>query len=121
MRVLFDTNILIDYIAGKSQAKKEIEQHPNSFISVISWIEVLVGAEDPGEEAALSEFLSRFRIQQLTQSVAARAVEIRRERNIRLPDAIIWASALDQECLLVTRNSKDFPSKDASIRIPYRL
>jgi predicted nucleic acid-binding protein len=40
-------------------------------------------------------------------------------RKVRLPDAIIWATALHESALLVTRDTKDFPSAEPGIRIPY--
>jgi predicted nucleic acid-binding protein len=40
---------------------------------------------------------------------------------MKLPDAIIWASALARHMLLVTRNVKDFPANDPGVRMPYRL
>lgn len=40
---------------------------------------------------------------------------------MRLPDAIIWASAQSQGALLVTRNSNDYPPEEPGIRVPYRL
>jgi predicted nucleic acid-binding protein len=40
---------------------------------------------------------------------------------MRLPDAIIWASADVHSMLLVTRNTKDFPADLPGIRIPYML
>ena len=46
---------------------------------------------------------------------------IRRAQRIRLPDAIIRASARSESALLVTRNSKDFPADEPDVRVPYRL
>jgi len=40
---------------------------------------------------------------------------------MRLPDAIIWASAQSQDALLVTRNARDFPANAPDVRIPYQL
>jgi hypothetical protein len=40
---------------------------------------------------------------------------------MRLPDAIIWASAQKENALLVSRNTKDFPVDAPGIRIPYTL
>jgi len=53
--------------------------------------------------------------------VAEVAVTIRRSHRMRLPDAIIWASARCENALLVSRNSKDFPADAPSVRIPYQL
>ena len=65
-------------------------------------------------------FLSHFRILPLTPQVAEEAVVLRRKHRLKLPDAIIWATALTENCLLVTRNTNDFPAKQAGIRFPYR-
>ena len=64
-------------------------------------------------------FLRDFRVVDLTRRVAREAVEIRRSRRIRLPDAIVWASARTESALLVTRNTKDFPKDDPGLRVPY--
>jgi len=37
------------------------------------------------------------------------------------PDAIVLASAAAESCLLVTRNTKDFPADDPRVRFPYRV
>jgi predicted nucleic acid-binding protein len=38
---------------------------------------------------------------------------------LRLPDAVIWASARAESALLVTRDTRDFPGDDPGVRIPY--
>ena len=45
--------------------------------------------------------------------------KIRRDRRVKLPDAVIWATARAESALLVTRNTKDFPRDDPGIRVPY--
>jgi hypothetical protein len=40
---------------------------------------------------------------------------------MKLPDAIIWASARCNGRLLVTRNTKDFPAGDPVVRYPYEV
>ena len=66
-------------------------------------------------------FLRDFRVVDLTRRVARDAVEIRRTRRLRLPDAIVWASARAESALLVTRNTKDFPATEPGIRVPYAI
>lgn len=46
---------------------------------------------------------------------------IRRRTRIKLPDAIIRATAEVHSLLLVTRDAKDFPEDALKVRIPYRL
>lgn len=41
--VVLDTNILIDVLRGEPLALAWLEQQPQARISVITWIEVLVG------------------------------------------------------------------------------
>jgi predicted nucleic acid-binding protein len=121
MRALFDTNILVDYLNGVEAAKAEISGTDARFISIVTWMEVLAGAHDDEEEDVLEMFLRDFRVVDLTRRVAREAVEIRRGRRIRLPDAIVWASARTESAVLVTRNTKDFPPAEAGIRVPYVL
>jgi predicted nucleic acid-binding protein len=120
LRALFDTNILIDYLNGIAVAKAEVERYERPAISVISWIEVLVGAK-AGLEAATRKFLSSFERIELTERIADKAVLIRRGAKISVPDAIILASAQVENLVLVTRNTKDFTPDAPGIRVPYRL
>ncbi|HEX3945849.1 MAG TPA: type II toxin-antitoxin system VapC family toxin [Rhizomicrobium sp.] len=121
VRALFDTNILIDYLNSVPAARAELARYRNNAISIVTWIELLVGAK-PGVEAATRNFLDeRFDVIDLDEQVAKRAIELRKLHRVKLPDAIIWASAQVHAMLLVTRNTKDFPSGDPSIRMPYRV
>ena len=121
MKALFDTNILIDYLNGVEAAKVEIERPADRLVSIITWMEVLAGARDEAEEDVIELFLRDFRVVDLTRRVARGAIEIRRARRIRLPDAIVWASARAESALLVTRNTKDFPKDDPGLRVPYTI
>lgn len=123
LKALFDTNILIDYLNGFKQAKKELDQYESRAISVITWIEVMAGCEAE-DEAATRAWLSTFKLITLEPPIAERAAKMRQAdvtKKIRLPDAIILATAIDSGLLLVTRNSKDFDAKSPAIRVPYLL
>ena len=119
MKAVIDSDILIDYLQGNPKASQELDRYSQLEISIISWMEVIVGAESAEEESACREFLSRFTIHQPSMEIAMEAVAIRKRLKLRLPDAIVWATARDHNCLLVTRNAKDFPRNDPGIRIPY--
>lgn len=120
MKALLDTNILIDYLNGIEAARDEIGRYESPLISPITWMEVMIGAGSD-EETAVRTFLALFTQVPIDEKVAEKAVAIRRERRLRLPDAIIWASAQCENALLVSRNSKDFPPDAPDIRVPYRL
>jgi len=118
MKALLDTNILIDYLNGVEAARKEIHRYKNPMISPITWMEVMVGARED-EEQIMRTFLSRFTQVDIDAGVAEIAVSIRRKHKIRLPDAIIWASAQRENALLVSRNTRDFPDNEPGVRVPY--
>ncbi|MBA3810452.1 MAG: type II toxin-antitoxin system VapC family toxin [Caulobacteraceae bacterium] len=120
VKALLDTNILIDFLQGFPEAGRELALYDDRAISIVSWMEVMVGAA----EAAIAPtraFLSRFDVVGLDEAVAELAVELRRRHGMKLPDAIIWATARRDGRLLVTRNTKDFPPGDPGVRAPYRI
>ena len=120
MKALLDTNILIDYLNGVVAARDELDRYEAHLISTITWMEVMVGVAGD-DEANIRSFLSRFTQIDIDAEIAEIADAIRREQKIRLPDAIIWASAKRENALLVTRNTKDFPADFPGVRVPYQL
>jgi predicted nucleic acid-binding protein len=118
---VFDTNILIDHLRGVDLARNEIRAVASPRISIITWMEVMCGAEDAAEAAALRTFLAGFHVVQLTTEIAERAVLLRSRRRLRLPDAIILATALADGTFLITRNTRDFAPGDPAVRVPYAL
>jgi len=122
VKALFDTNILIDCLHGVEAAQAELDRYGynNKYISIITWMEVLVGART-SEEADLKNWLLTFNVVALDEAIAQRAVHIRQKERIRLPDAIIWATAQVNALLLVSRNVKDFPADHPFVRVPYTL
>ncbi|MFN8062374.1 MAG: PIN domain-containing protein [Vicinamibacterales bacterium] len=119
MTALFDTNILVDYLAGVDAARRELDLYGKRLVSAITWMEVMVGARGDAEEDVIEMFLRDFTLVPISRPVAREAIAVRRARRLRLPDAIIWASARTESALLVTRNVKDFPRTDPGIRVPY--
>lgn len=120
MNAVFDTNILIDALDGIKEANEEYARYESVFISLITWMEVLVGA--PENDAQVRDFLSEhFEILPLNLAIAEKAVQLRRLHKMRLPDAIIWATAKINDAVLVSRNSKDFNPEWEGIRLPYTV
>lgn len=118
-QAVFDTNILIDYLVGREEAQLEFERYTRRAVSLVTWMELQIGARDEEEGDVIDLFLREFRVVDVTREVARRAVDIRRRTRLRLPDAIIWATAETESALLITRNSKDFPTNDPGVRVPY--
>lgn len=120
VKALFDTNILIDYLNAVPEARAEFGRYTHKAISIVTWMEVLIGAED-AVATATRDFLDGFEIVALDHIVAERAVALRKAHRVKLPDAIVWASAQSRNMLLVSRNTRDFPTTDPAIRAPYQL
>ena len=120
VKALFDTNILIDYLRGIPAARVELQRYQDKSVSIISWMEVLAGAPSAAERGT-RDFLDGFTVIELDRAVAERAVTLRRQHRVKLPDAIVWASARVHAMLLVTRDTRDFPEDDPGVRVPYTL
>ena len=106
---LFDTNILIDLFSGRREAKQALEAWPpQNAISLITWMEVMVGAKKYHQEQRTRMALSTFNIINISQDIAERSVALRQEYKLKLPDAIILATAQLHRLELITRNTKDF-------------
>lgn len=111
---LIDTNAVIDYLNNNlpPQANQLIDSF-QPMISVISRLELLSwhGANDKQLEV-LEEFINSSIVFSLEETVILKTIEIRKTFRLKLPDAIIAATALVNELILLTRNTKDF--KDIS-------
>lgn len=119
VKALFDTNILIDYLNGIEAARFELDRFEDKAISVITWMEVMIGATLENK-LETQRFLACFQLLSIDNAVADRAVTLRQTKRIKLPDAIIWASAQVNDRLLITRNSKDFASNEPGVILPYQ-
>jgi predicted nucleic acid-binding protein len=121
VKAVFDTNILIDLLNGRLEANDEAGRYSSLAISRISWIEVLAGVRNTEDQNRVENLLGFFEMIELDEPVACDAMALRRQHRLKLPDAIIWASAKLRDSLLVTRNSRDFPAGDPGIRLSYQI
>jgi predicted nucleic acid-binding protein len=120
LNALIDSDVLLDFLDGDPAAAREIARYRECRVSIISWLELLAGAKTDADEEARHGFLAHFRLVPLTLNVAEEAIVLRRKYRLKFPDAIIWASAITENCLLVSRNTKDFPADQPGVRFPYR-
>jgi hypothetical protein len=118
---IFDTCILIDYLNAIVDAKEEISKYHHKMISCITYMEVMVGTNDQNKGATEIWLESEFEIIAITKEISDKAIEIRKSSRIKLPDAIIYATAQINDCLLITRNTRDFSDSEPSVRVPYTL
>lgn len=119
----FDSNIIIDALAGFDPARAEIDRATDfgsrAWISRVVWIEVMSKGEGDGLRRA-ETLLSGFSVDEVDAEIGRRAAALRRERGrLKATDAIILATALTRGRVLITRNIKDFPANMPGIRVPY--
>ncbi len=110
---LIDTNVAIEYI-GEVLPKKALilldEIIDRQFyISIINKIELL---GFPGitnyEELKFHEFIASSNVLDLDDDITNITIDIRRQYKVKLPDAIIAATAIVNKFIIITRNKKDF-------------
>jgi len=126
MTGFFDTNILIDFLNGIPQAQAALTPFTRRVISSITWMEVMAGVKDTPDEDLTRSFLTQFELHEITADTAEAAITLHRHQihKLRLPDAIILASARLIGCRLTTRNTRNtrnFPTDQADVHIPYQL
>jgi len=119
MNAVIDTNILVDFLQTSKEAASELGRYERLFVSRITWIEFLVGTRDAEDKSVREALLSNCTLLEIDRAVATEAISIRQNSRLKLPDAIILATARVHGLLLVTRNSKDFSRREPHVRIPY--
>lgn len=123
---LIDTNAIIDFMAsrlpeaGMSFISDLVDDIPK--ISVITQIELL-GFDGPQQDMALLEdFIIHSEIYPLNNPVVDMCILLRKHYRIRLPDAIIAATAKVNSFHIITRNVKDFKNiKNLQIINPHEI
>jgi predicted nucleic acid-binding protein len=78
-------------------------------ISVITRMELLAWRNTSSQQLfILEEFIGNVVVRNLDEPVIIKGIEIRKNFRIKLPDAIIAATAIVHQLALVTRNIDDF-------------
>ena len=106
---LFDTNAVIDFLAGNfptgATAWTENAIDNNEIVlSIINRMEILGFNAKPSELSLLTEFIDAVIVLPLTDEIADKTIDIRKSRKIKLPDAIIAATAIIHDLTLVSRD-----------------
>jgi predicted nucleic acid-binding protein len=123
-KYLIDTNILIYFLNGEMPLNNEVRAAmfaTNFSISSITVAELLswkgLSAYDADN---IMRALESVRIISADANICAQAGKIRRKWNIKLGDAIIAATSLNEGLTLVTNDLSDFKQmNDLSIIHPY--
>ncbi len=114
VKYLWDTNTAIYYMQRQFTATAEkfvdnllVDEKP--CISAITEIELLCWKTiDEKELATLHNFIEDASVIELEQPIKFKTADIRKQHKIKLPDAIIAATAIVYDLTLITRNVGDF-------------
>jgi predicted nucleic acid-binding protein len=121
--MLFDTDIFIWAQRGNSKAAKLIENTDERFISIISYMELLQGAQNKKQQMIVKDFISdfEFTILSLTENIGHRASiymeEYSLSHGLYTNDTLIAATAVENNIVLTSSNAKHFrPIRDLKFK-----
>jgi predicted nucleic acid-binding protein len=122
--VIFDTDILIWVQRGNTKAADLVDREEERLISVQTYMELLQCAENRRQQDVIKQFLKDFGFQTLplTENTGHRAAiyieEFSLSHGVRTGDAIIAATAAENNLTLCSGNAKHFkPIQDLKLRI----
>ena len=112
---IFDTDILINVGRGDPNAINCLQVHSKSStpaVSVITQMELIVGSRNKTELQTIFKFLDQFEILLINEKISGNAVKLvekyRLSHGLLIPDALIAATAVENNEGLITGNQKDF-------------
>jgi toxin FitB len=113
-RILVDSDVLADHLRGH---RRFVAGRDEVHVSTVSRAELVAGlSTDEGRVRLLLAAMTEVAVD---AAIAERAGRIRRAWRVRLPDALIAATAIEHGLTLVTRNGRDFDAiRGLRIRAP---
>ncbi|MBM4294352.1 MAG: type II toxin-antitoxin system VapC family toxin [Deltaproteobacteria bacterium] len=122
LRLLLDTDVLVDYLRDRDEAVAYLEARAESMlISAITVAELYAGVREGEERRRLAEFLAALEIIPVDAVIAQKGGLYRRDygpsHGVGLADALIAATAELHQARLVTLNAIHFPMVE--VEVPY--
>lgn len=119
-RAVIDSNILIDFLAGRPETRQVIATIEDRFVSVVARAEVLAGIYSDRSRRGAAVLFSQCRMVDVSVEIADIAATIRQSTRLKLPDALISATAGHLDLPLLTRDLAIAPDGIAVMN-PYRI
>ncbi len=121
---MIDSNVVSDYLAGRLPANGMTFMHP--VIDIIPNLSVITRIELVGfvssDAVLIEDFVANSIVYDLSEAIILQTIDLRKRRRIKLPDAVIAATALVHDLKLLTRNESDFGGiKGLSVINPHRF
>ena len=101
--ILLDSNTIIYLSKGMIDIDTVLEKNDHYAISVITYMEVLgYKFNSNSEEEIIKKLLALFDILYIDETIAEVVIDIRKAKQVKLPDAIICATAIVNDSILIT-------------------
>lgn len=109
LRAVLDTNAVVALLAGNRDLAVQLEHAEYVGVSIITYLEFLAfdGLTDTDRDC-FAAFCQRVQVEPLTSEESGllqQALELRSRYRLKLPDAIIGATALSRKALLITNDT----------------
>jgi len=108
---LIDTNAFIAVLKGNAKLKSFIESLACALDTTV-YIELIQGAKNKAEVQTIEKYLTRFELIHFEKDVSRKAIELVRtyskSHGLMFGDAIVAATCLENNLILITYNVKDF-------------
>ncbi len=122
--MIFDTDIFIWVQRGNEKAAKIMDKVQERYLSIQTYMELFQSAKNKRQHEYIKDFLSSygFLILPFTENIGYRASiyieEYTLSSNLRAGDAIIAATAIENNMTLLSDNAKHFrPVKDLKLKV----
>jgi len=119
---LFDTDILIDHLRGKEEAKAVLLNFilQDNYYSVITLGEILFGMRE-NEKIKTFHLIDSMTEIKVDKEIVLLSYDVKQKSkgySLELYDCIIAATAIFYDLVLVTKNYKHYPDKRIKLYVP---
>ena len=121
--MVFDTDVFIWVQRGNDKAAEIIDNDDQRFLSIFTYMELLQCAKNKAQHKVVKDFLSElnFTVLPITENIGHRASiyieEYTLSSHLRAGDAVVAATAVENNLPLVSGNRKHFrPIKDLKLK-----
>jgi hypothetical protein len=115
---LLDSNVIVDASKGIISPQDIINGYDFLYASVINYVETLgYKFADNEEKVIIEQIFNIIEIVELNKEIADIAIEYRKKKKIKLPDALVLATAKYINADLLTSDIADFQNIDKSVKI----
>jgi len=105
-KLLLDTNTVL-YVLGGDETLASFLNGKELYLSIISELELLSYKKITQKEIkAITDFLSEFKIENISEEVRKNTIEIRKSTNLKLPDCIIAATSITLNIPLISSDKQ---------------